>query len=256
MNFYKHHLGDYDGDTLHLSWDEDLAYTRLLRAYYRREKPISEDEKYRLTKATTRAQRAAVDSVLAEFFTLSTDGYHNKRADEEIHKYQAQASTNRRIAGERTVKRTVNDSKQDRIPSQKPEASSQNQNQKPEEGGGPEIPVAVAIAVALRAAGIQGANSTNPIVQQWATEGVTVEQAKEAARIAIEDRGKPSPGVKYLVGIVADLRAAPPASSRGNGTHREPEPTTCDEMVNGERCTGPRVYGRGEKWYCREHFPH
>jgi uncharacterized protein YdaU (DUF1376 family) len=40
VNFYKHHLGDYDAATAHLSWDEDQAYTRLLRLYYRTEKPI------------------------------------------------------------------------------------------------------------------------------------------------------------------------------------------------------------------------
>ena len=30
MNFYKHHLGDYYKDTVHLSWMEDCAYRRLL----------------------------------------------------------------------------------------------------------------------------------------------------------------------------------------------------------------------------------
>lgn len=88
MNFYNHHLGDYDGATLHLSWDEDMAYSRLLRAYYRREKAIPDAEKYRLTRATTRPQRAAVDAVLAEFFDLREDGWHNKRADEEIAAYR------------------------------------------------------------------------------------------------------------------------------------------------------------------------
>ena len=45
MNFYKHHLGDYDGHTAHLTWTQDLAYTRLLREYYRREAPIPDDLK-------------------------------------------------------------------------------------------------------------------------------------------------------------------------------------------------------------------
>jgi uncharacterized protein YdaU (DUF1376 family) len=121
MNFYKHHLGDYDGHTSHLSWDEDMAYTRLLRAYYRREKGIPDAEKYRLARAASKAHKAAVDSVLAEFFTRDGDDWKQKRADEEIEAYQAQAETNRRIARERTVQRTVNDSSTKGIPNHKPE---------------------------------------------------------------------------------------------------------------------------------------
>ena len=132
INFYKHHLGDYDGATAHLSWDEDMAYTRLLRAYYRREKPLADlDEACRLTRATSKSQKAAVRTILGEYFEQREDGYHNKRADEEITAYQAQASTNRRIAGERIVKRTVprtvDESKQDRTPNQEP----LTKNQKP-----------------------------------------------------------------------------------------------------------------------------
>lgn len=84
MNYYPHHIGDYAKDTSHLSWDEDMAYTRLLRAYYAREAAIPESEAYRLARASSRAQKAAVDAVLREFFKLETDGWHNKRADEEI----------------------------------------------------------------------------------------------------------------------------------------------------------------------------
>lgn len=38
MNYYEHHLGDWAAATGHLTWDEDMAYTRLLRAYYHHEK--------------------------------------------------------------------------------------------------------------------------------------------------------------------------------------------------------------------------
>jgi uncharacterized protein YdaU (DUF1376 family) len=98
LNFYKHHLGDYDGATAHLSWDEDMAYTRLLRTYYRREKPFTDrSEAYRLTRATSKAQRSAVDTVLDEFFTQESDGFRNKRADQEIEAYQNQCENNRRV---------------------------------------------------------------------------------------------------------------------------------------------------------------
>jgi uncharacterized protein YdaU (DUF1376 family) len=109
VNYYKHHLGDYDGATSHLDWDEDTAYSRFLRAYYRRERPIPLEiaEACRLIRAVTRPQRQAAERVLNEFFTKSEDGWRNKRCDEEIAAYQHQASTNRRIAGERIVKRNV-----------------------------------------------------------------------------------------------------------------------------------------------------
>lgn len=94
MNFYKHHLGDYAGDTTHLTWDEDMAYTRLMRAYYRREQPIHDAEKYRLSCAQSKPQRAAVDAVLAEFFTLKDGHWHQKRCDEEIALYHEDAIEN------------------------------------------------------------------------------------------------------------------------------------------------------------------
>ena len=130
MNFYKHHLGDYDGATAHLTWDEDMAYTRLLRMYYRREKPIPKDpgETYRLLRAQTAPQKAAVTRILNEFFEERADGWHNKRADEEITAYKSQADTNRRIARQRTVLRTVDDSSTKGTPNHKP----LTKNQEPE----------------------------------------------------------------------------------------------------------------------------
>jgi uncharacterized protein YdaU (DUF1376 family) len=107
LNFYKHHLGDYASDTLHLSWDEDCAYRRLLDAYYKREAPIPAEirDACRLVRASTPAQRKAVEAVLREFFTLSDDGWHQKRCDAELAQATAQAETNRRIAEEREARK-------------------------------------------------------------------------------------------------------------------------------------------------------
>lgn len=75
---------------------------------------------------------------------------------------------------------------------------------------------AVAIAVALRAAGVADASLMHPQVQEWAEAGVTVEEAKEAARIAVEVRKNPKPKVRYLVGIIEDMRK-PPKPLNGHG---------------------------------------
>ena len=110
MNYYKHHLGDYLRDTAHLSMLEDAAYRRLLDAYYVRERPLPANvtDCCKLARATTKPERTAVGTVLAEFFTLAIDGYHQARADSEIVTWQAQAETNRRIAANRP--RSVNGS--------------------------------------------------------------------------------------------------------------------------------------------------
>jgi uncharacterized protein YdaU (DUF1376 family) len=145
MNFYKHHLGDYASHTAHLTWDEDCAYTRLLRLYYQTEHPLGYSalikiggvggvvlsehplsvlsDIYRVIKAEKSHQKVAVKAILSEFFTIESDGYHNKRADEEIARYQAQASTNRRIARERFVDGSL----EDRSPNQIPEPDTRNQ---------------------------------------------------------------------------------------------------------------------------------
>jgi uncharacterized protein YdaU (DUF1376 family) len=97
VNYYPHHLGDYDSATAHLSWDEDMAYWRLLRVYYRLEKPIPADtgDACRLARAKTTAQKKAVEDVLREFFDLADDGWHNKRADEEILKAKEEGEENK-----------------------------------------------------------------------------------------------------------------------------------------------------------------
>ena len=110
MNFFKHHIGDYDSATMHLSWDEDMAYTRLMRVYYRDEKPLPLDTRqvFRLVRASSKTQREAIEVVLTEFFQKQDDGWHNKRCDEEVSQAQAQAEINRKIAANRP--RSVNGS--------------------------------------------------------------------------------------------------------------------------------------------------
>lgn len=97
MNFYKHHIGDYDADTSHLSWAEDMAYTRLMRLYYRREQPIPAEihQACRLVRANSKQEKDAVESVLREFFSLESDGWHNKRCDEEIEAAGKKGDANR-----------------------------------------------------------------------------------------------------------------------------------------------------------------
>jgi len=84
MNHYPRHVGDITRDTFGLSLTEFGAYDRLLDAYYSSEKPIPHAERYRLTGAVSKADKAAVDYVMGRYFTEQADGWHQKRADVEI----------------------------------------------------------------------------------------------------------------------------------------------------------------------------
>lgn len=93
MNYFEHHIGDYDQATAHLTGCEDGMYHRLIRWYMASEQPLPADIKQiqRRVRAHSRDEKAAVQTVLAEFFELKEDGYHQHRCDEEIARYHEAA---------------------------------------------------------------------------------------------------------------------------------------------------------------------
>lgn len=82
MNYYEKHIGDFIRDTVSLSMLEDGAYNRLLDQVYQTERALPADKKevYRVARATSAAERKAVDYVLGKFFHVTDDGYMQKRA--------------------------------------------------------------------------------------------------------------------------------------------------------------------------------
>ncbi len=97
MRHFAHNIGDYAAATAHLSFVEDAAYHRCLRRYYQDEHALPGDvaEVCRLVGARSKEERKAVANVLAEFFHLEEDGYHQDRADREIEGYHAKADAAR-----------------------------------------------------------------------------------------------------------------------------------------------------------------
>lgn len=97
MNYYRRYVGDYLRDTARLSMLEHGAYTLLMDYSYADESPLpaDKDEIYLIVRAMTPADRKAVDKVLAHYFTLETDGYHQARIDEEIERARAASETAR-----------------------------------------------------------------------------------------------------------------------------------------------------------------
>lgn len=91
MHHFPKNIGDWMTATAHLSEVEECIYSRMVDQYYVREKPLPQDVASicRLVRATSAAAKKAVAVVLAEFFTLESDGYHQKRCDEELEKFHA-----------------------------------------------------------------------------------------------------------------------------------------------------------------------
>ena len=94
MNYYKRHIGDYAKKAGHLSVLEHGVYTLLLDAYYDREQALTREEAVRVSRCRTDAELAALDAVLADFFTLTDGRYVQARVEEEFVKAEAQALAN------------------------------------------------------------------------------------------------------------------------------------------------------------------
>jgi len=97
MNYYRRYIGDYQRDTAHLSIMEHGVYALLLDAIFATESGLCNDIKTirRICRAQTPAECRAVDSVLAQFFTLEDGKYMNPRAKRELEAGRERAETAR-----------------------------------------------------------------------------------------------------------------------------------------------------------------
>jgi hypothetical protein len=71
------YVTDYEGDTAHLTIEEDGAYMRLLRLCWRTPGCSVPDDKawiYRQVRAHTNKEKGVIDTILDEFFTVE-DGH-------------------------------------------------------------------------------------------------------------------------------------------------------------------------------------
>ena len=102
MNWFKLYIGDYQRDTAHLSVTEHGAYLLMLQYYYATEEPLPAGKAlHRMLRAHEKAEREAIDSVAAQFWTVTDAGLINTRSDAEIAKAKAQGDANARVARDR-----------------------------------------------------------------------------------------------------------------------------------------------------------
>ena len=117
-SWYARYSRDYGEKTAHLSLAEHGAYTLLLDHYMTSGGAIAigianamqeASVCYRICRAQSDAERAAVDSVVRQYFTIENDGYlHNKRADTELGKRKNLSETRASVAKKGAAKRWGN----------------------------------------------------------------------------------------------------------------------------------------------------
>lgn len=104
MHYYQFNIGDYASHTRHLTNLEDLAYRRLLDAYYLQEHPLNSGLTSVARQINMREYETEVKAVLEEFFTLTDEGWFHQRVDKEIKHFQTkrqQASNAGKASAER-----------------------------------------------------------------------------------------------------------------------------------------------------------
>ena len=91
MNYYPHHIGDFNNATRHLTRVERSLYRDLIEHYYDTEAPLPDDFD-RLARRVIASSPAEIDGlkyILGEYFHLVDGLYIHHRCDEEIAKYRA-----------------------------------------------------------------------------------------------------------------------------------------------------------------------
>jgi uncharacterized protein YdaU (DUF1376 family) len=261
VNYYPHHIGDYDSHTAHLTWAEDLAYRRLICLYYRTEKPLVKkvDDVCRLIRAQGSQEKKAVVQVLNEFFVLTEKGWCNTRCDDEISKAQAKAERNREVGkkGGRPKKQETKTVDLDNpeitqmvsennpnitLPitnNQKPITNSQEPHTHTETIQTSKPSMAAAVCVLLKAEGIGSVNPQNPTLTTLIDQGASIGLFAEAARIAKEKQK----GFAYVLGVVdrqMQEAAAMAKQERANPSQATETPHERSMRLRYEEATGKR----------------
>ena len=262
MNYYKFNIGDYAAATAHLSFLEDCAYRRLIDLYYSKEQPIPADtaKACRLVRATSKDERAAVQTVLAEFFTETPGGWTHGRCDADIDAYQQKAESNR-VAGKkggRPKKQTNLDESGNPEKTQMVSENNPNEtlttNQEPltnnqEEIQGTYVVIGedaransspADVCKAMKAAGMASVNPSSPKLANAMAAGVTLGELVQAASDAVQ-QGK---GFAYAIAMAEGRRRdASTAPAKKNGI--APEPAWRTEQRNRTLQAVPNIADRG-----------
>jgi uncharacterized protein YdaU (DUF1376 family) len=129
MNHYPFNPSDYMMATAHLEPLHDLCYRRCLDLYYDTESPLA-NAKQSLSKRL-RVNEDVLSEVLVEFFEELEDGWHHRRCDREIERYQAKSEKAKKAGslGGMAKKAAPLANAKRTLSERQANASNQNQNQ-------------------------------------------------------------------------------------------------------------------------------
>ena len=94
MNYYPHHIGDFNNATRHLTRVERMLYRDAIELYYDTESelPLDFNKLARKLLAITDDEKTALKVVLDDFFLITDTGYFHERCNIEITKYHSNTS--------------------------------------------------------------------------------------------------------------------------------------------------------------------
>lgn len=117
MNYYQHHIGDFNNATRCLTRVERSVYRDLIELYYDKEGPLSGNIKFlqKLVLAVSDEEKEALNTVLEMFFTYEDDQFRNSRCDSEIEKYQSNQSAKARAGRMSAAKRKRNSTRVEQV---------------------------------------------------------------------------------------------------------------------------------------------
>jgi uncharacterized protein YdaU (DUF1376 family) len=102
MIYYQRHLGDYAAEAGYLSALEHGVYTLLLDWYHKNERAIPQELVYPISKANTRAEKKAADTVLNAFFKWHPEqGWRHEGAEAAIAKMRDISEKKRAAANQK-----------------------------------------------------------------------------------------------------------------------------------------------------------
>ena len=102
MIYYQRHLGDYAAAAGYLSALEHGVYTLLLDWYHKNERAIPRELVFQISKANTRAEKKAADTVLNAFFKWHPgQGWRHEGAEAAIAKMRDTSEKKRAAANQR-----------------------------------------------------------------------------------------------------------------------------------------------------------
>lgn len=110
MNFYPHHIGDFNNSTRHLTRVERSVYRDAIELYYDTECALTRDidKLCRKLLCVSDEEKNALNAVLDEFFLCTDDGYTHERCDIEIAKYRSNTNAKARAGIASAAKRKQN----------------------------------------------------------------------------------------------------------------------------------------------------